>query len=46
MTPAIAIPHHSGSLLMCMQFEVIGIATEVPLVAIPQQTRCKREHVA
>jgi hypothetical protein len=42
MSSTIADSYHSGSLLMCMQFRGIAIATEALLVAIPEQIRCKR----
>ena len=45
MRAALAGLHRAGSLLICKQFGGIAIATEVPLVAIPEQIRCKRGHV-
>lgn len=45
MSSAIAISHHSGSLLICNHFGDIAIATGAPLVAIPEQIRCKRGHL-
>jgi hypothetical protein len=41
MRSAITGPHRSRNLLLCKQFGGMSIATEVPLVAIPEQIRCK-----
>ena len=45
MSSVFATWYHSGSLLIYNQFGDIAIATGAPLVAIPEQIRCKRGHV-
>jgi len=45
MSSVFATWYHSGSLLIYNQFGDIAIATGAPLVAIPEQIRCKRRHV-
>lgn len=45
MRPTLASPYHAGNLLICNQLIGVVIATAVPLVAIPEQIRCKRGHV-
>lgn len=45
MNSAIAIWHHSSSLLIRKPFGDVAIATGARLVAIPEQIRCKRGHV-
>ena len=41
MRSAIAGPYRPRNLLLCKQFGGIAIATEAPLVAIPEKIRCK-----
>lgn len=45
MRSALTSSHHAGNLLICNPFFGVVIATEVPLVAIPEQIRCKRGRV-
>lgn len=45
MSSAIAGSHRSRNLFLRKPFGYIAIATKAPLVAIPEQIRCKREPV-